>query len=182
MDDYSKLRKYENTLSISGAAVIAFGLWSIIKAGLYLAAASPKELFGFFKPEDLEKMNTLNVSASGVTGIILFGIFSALFIDLLLRLYVGRAAVVDGRHLKKKSIIYVIVSVFLAFGLVSTIVTRIVPSGEAESTAWEKAVYAMDASFIVDLTSLFALIEMIIAAIMVRKLRKKLGITETEES
>ena len=92
MDDYSKLRKYENTLSISGAAVIAFGLWSIIKAGLYLAAASPKELFGFFKPEDLEKMNTLNVSASGVTGIILFGIFSALFIDLLLRLYVGRAA------------------------------------------------------------------------------------------
>ena len=65
-------------------------------------------------------------------------------------------------------------------GLIATTVSRIVTLGAGEENVWRDVTAAGNVSIIVDITSLLALIEMIIAAFMVRKLRKELGINGTE--
>ena len=102
-------------------------------------------------------------------------ILLVLLADISIRFYVGRSAIVDGRRQKRKSIVYVIMAIFLAAGLVSSTVNRFVPSEWKETSAWDDMMNSMDASIFIDLTSLLAFIEMIVAAIMVRRLRKSLG-------
>ena len=50
-----KLRKYENILAISGVAVIAFGVWTIIKSAFYLLL-KPFDIGVFVSPEQLAEM------------------------------------------------------------------------------------------------------------------------------
>ena len=173
-----KLRKYEHALVISGVGVIAFGLWSIIKAATYFillpldqlkAAAMGQEL------GDVQLQATDRETAILLAAAIIF----VLVLDFAVRLYIGRSAFVDGRRLKKKRFAYVIMAMFVAAGLVSNLVTRCVQMGSDKETAWDNVVASANVSVVVDITSLLALIEMIAAAIMVRRLRKRLGISGT---
>ena len=223
-DDSVKLRKYENILTISGIGVIAFGLWSVIKAALYFIV-QPLDIVSIMPTEEVQALGDLKVLMNGVVlGMILF----VLMLDLLLRIYIGRSAIAVGRGRKKKKTIYIILAVFVGMSLAGSIsasintnyqeakalYTRVMEeihadgesaapqqaSGEAsdqdtdaavepdaaadpgsaadqEKSAeekLEKEVNRAAVSIFVDMTSLLAIIEMIIASIQVRRLRKKL--------
>lgn len=175
MED-AKLRKYENTLVISGAAVVTFGLWSIVKAVLYFIMVSPEGLVKNIKSDELAQLQFGDLSENTVGYLLIAVILFLLVLDLLLRLYIGRSAVADGRHLRKKRITYVVMAFLVAAGLVSSLVTRFFRT--EQDTIWVDSFETASVSTIVDLTSLLALIEMIIAAIMVRRLRKELALRE----
>lgn len=235
-DDSVKLRKYENILTISGIGVIAFGLWSVIKAALYFIV-QPLDIVSIMPTEEVQALGDLKVLMNGVVlGMILF----VLMLDLLLRIYIGRSAIAVGRGRKKKKTIYIILAVFVGMSLAGSIsasintnyqeakalYTRVMEeihadgesaapqqeSGEvsdqdADAAAepgaaadpdvavepdaaadpgsaadqeklaeekLEKEVNRAAVSIFVDMTSLLAIIEMIIASIQVRRLRKKL--------
>lgn len=180
MDDQSKLRKYENLLAISGAGVIAFGLWSVVKAVIYLLVLSPQQLVSNMAKEGLTDVDMMGLSQTTASIIAICGVIIALLIDLSLRFYVGRSAIIDGRRQKKKSVVYVIMAILLSMGLISSTITRFTSPQTGAAQTWDTVVSAADASIFIDLTSLLAFIEMIVAAIMVRRLRKELGKDDRE--
>ena len=175
-----KLRKYENILAISGVAVIAFGVWTIIKSAFYLLL-QPFDIEIFIPPEQLAEMEAemgpnVDILTSGV---IVGAIFFILFLDLLLRFYIGRSAYADGRARKRKRVIYVIVAIIMAVafanGIWATVSNLFIgePTEQSEGVEYMRGVFT---SVLLDMTSLLALIELIVSAIQVRRLRKELGI------
>ena len=175
-----KLRKYENILAISGVAVIAFGVWTIIKSAFYLLL-QPFDIEIFIPPEQLAEMEAemgpnVDILTSGV---IVGAIFFILFLDLLLRFYIGKSAYADGRARKRKRVIYVIVAIIMAVafanGIWATVSHLFIgePTEQSEGVEYMRGVFT---SVLLDMTSLLALIELIVSAIQVRRLRKELGI------
>ena len=175
----TKLRKYEHLLAISGAGVIAFGIWSVVKAAIYFLLVPLERIDTLFSEQDLADLQSAGASnkAAGIITIVV--ILAMLLVDLLLRYYVGRSAVLEGRRIRKKRITYVVVAAFIGFFLLLSIVMRFYSYlGEQEVT--KTALDTASVSIVVDITSLLATIEMIVAAIMVRRLRKELGVSGTE--
>ena len=175
-----KLRKYENILAISGVAVIAFGVWTIIKSAFYLLL-QPFDIEIFIPPEQLAEMEAemgpnVDILTSGV---IVGAIFFILFLDLLLRFYIGKSAYADGRARKRKRVIYVIVAIIMAVafanGIWATVSNLLIgePTEQSEGVEYMRGVLT---SVLLDMTSLLALIELIVSAIQGRRLRKELGI------
>lgn len=172
-----KLRKYEHALVISGVGVIAFGIWSVIKAAIYFILIPMDQLIKDDLREGVAELEVQGVTDREVGYLLAAAILFTLLVDFTLRLYIGRSAFIDGRRLKKKRFAYVIMAMFLAAGLVSNLVTRCVDLGSSEASTWDSAMASANVSVIVDITSLLALIEMIVAATMVRRLRRRLGIS-----
>ena len=175
-----KLRKYEHALVISGVGVIAFGLWSVIKAAIYFILIPLEPTSSVLMNNDLADLHKQGLTDREIGYLIAAAILLSLLLDFALRLYVGRSAFADGRRLTKKRFFYVIWAMFIAAGLVSNLVTRSVQLYSGDEEFWGSAISAANVSVIVDITSLLALIEMIVAAIMVRRLRRKLETDRTE--
>ena len=170
-----QLRKYEHILAISGVGVIAFGLWSIVKAAIYFILIPQEQLKGMSSIKELAELYNQGMTDREIVVLIAVVILLCLILDFSLRLYVGRSAFADGRRLKKKRFAYVVWAMFLAAGLVAGIVARCVQLYTGNESFWQRTVEPSDVSMLVDLTSLLALIEMIVAGIMVRRLRRELG-------
>jgi hypothetical protein len=178
--DVEKLRKYEHTLAISGAAVVAFGIWSVVKAVVYFiviplakVGADLRETGGV----DFESIQSFGITDRGLGYITAISIVLVLMIDLLMRFYVGRAAILEGRGNKKGSFYLIISAVVVALLCMSIVRRAIVWFIPDETGIMKDLMDAAGVSQILDLTSLFALIQVIVSAIMVRRLREQLEVS-----
>ena len=114
----AKLYKHQTTLICSGLAVIAFGLWSIVRVSLlfYLQRSRILQLIMEGELELLTGQSTDTITA------ILFGVaIGFLILDLLFRLYIGLSAIREGNG-KRRRLAYVVLAivylVFLLGGLI----------------------------------------------------------------
>ena len=155
----AELRRQQNTLVVISTGVIAFAMWSVLKTFLYC----------FFHQSEL-----LNITPEMEEGAILISqiilyilVFLALALDLIPRIYVARSAIAVGRG-RKKGKAYIVVSALMAAESVASIL--------AEFFFMDSATFSNSldtfASVLVDLTSLLMWIELIIAAMKVRKMTK----------
>jgi hypothetical protein len=148
-----QLRRWQNMLTISGMGVIVFGAWSVLKTILLLVFR--QELVSNI-PDDIVERVILYV----LVGVLLL-------IDFSVRLFVGLSARAEGFG-KKKGWAYLVIAVLIALSSVSSLVTVFFGTGNTP-------ILELIVSTIVEITSLAAVIEMLAAAVMVRKLRKELG-------
>ena len=187
-----KLRKYESILVISGFGVIAFGLWSIIRAAIYYFL-NPLDVANYIKESDLDEIMAMGSEegmkfvTENLDKIVTAAIFTYMGVALILRVYVGLSARRDGRRLRKSGL-YIVVTWIMALFLLSSIVATIDDFvepiirafAENSASALEEtgpdADQAASVSILVDITSFLVLIELGVCSIMVRRLRKKLGI------
>ena len=148
-----KLRRYENLLTVSGVGVIALGLWSVIKTILLL----------FFRDDLLADMP--DDPLAWVILYIMIGFI--LLIIFLIHLFVGLSARSEGFG-KKKGYLYIVVAIFMVLFSLASIVMIFVNTNES-------SLLEMIVSLIVEATALIVMIELLVAAFTVKKLRKKLG-------
>lgn len=148
-----KLRKYQNTLVVVGMGVIAFGIWSVIKTVMLTA----------FNKDEMAELSAQGTAVEVVFWVML-GIMLA--IDLWLRLYVGLAAIQEGRGKKRKAYItwIFLMAFFSALGVVVGLAA--IPSTTALGTTV--------VTVIVEITSCVLLVEMALAAIKVKRLSRRL--------
>lgn len=111
----AKERKYRSILKNSGYAVIAFGLWGMIRI----------LLMKFLDPESYDSLFGITEAAPELqhayTVVSLVMMLFVLGLDLLFRVYVGSSAIKEGNGGKKR-IVYVIAAVlYLALSLRSDI-------------------------------------------------------------
>lgn len=99
----AKLRRHRDILSISGLAIIAFGVWDIIKSTLSIAFGSSSDATE--QEVDLEMQQNLERLADGheeVYLIVVVVLFLMVVVGLVLRVYVGLSAHAEA-HGKNKS-------------------------------------------------------------------------------
>lgn len=167
-----KYRRIRNVLSTAGFGVIAFGIWSIIR--VVLRVAFSRQAQPDIDPNELDSMISQpgdDVKTFLLVLLILVIVFSA--IEIALRLFVGLSARSEGRG-KKKSIAYVIVAgILIPYYVISVIYNFM-------SFDYVNGIVDNIISMIMDITSTIALIEVFVAAIRIRVMRKKYG-TEIQE-
>ena len=153
----AKIRKNQSKLICSGAAVIAFGLWSIVRVFL-MRFMDPISLEQFWDAPD-------NIPQEDFYFLIFVVLLVFLVIDLLLRLYIGLSAIREGKG-KRKRIVYVVVA-FL-YGLLSAVSDPqyFIETAESEITLTGVAMT------VVDLTSCIAMFEIVVSSVRLRRLQK----------
>ena len=149
-----QLRKNQNTLIVVGLGVIAFGVWSVIKSVLLTT------LTGDTLANITEQGTAVTVAFWIMLGIVLA-------IDLRLRLYVGLAAINEGRGRKKRKA-YIVWAFLMAFMGALAVVIGLATIGSSE------AIGTTVVTVIVETTSCVLLVEMALAALKVKKLCRQL--------
>lgn len=165
------IRKYENSMATSGLAVIAFGIWSIIKAGLLLLVAPEKFKAQLGLEEFAEDLAKVDENTATVVYIaVAVGVVLVLALDLGMRVKVGLAARREGMGGKKMGkgnmILAILLVVLLTLSVTSNII-EIVHKGIDDSTD-TRAI-----AVLIDMTALTACIQLIYSAFKLRKLRKE---------
>lgn len=120
-----KLRKYEHSMAISGAGVIIFGVWSVVKAVLFFIVSPAEQFQSIYSNEEAQELYDIGLSNSGASIFIFVAILIILIVDLLFRFYVGRSAILVGRRMRKKGIMYIVIAIFLGLVLVVGFFARI---------------------------------------------------------
>lgn len=165
------LRKYQNTLVISGTALIIFGVWSIMKAAflLMIPNTSMTTLFPDLKGAARTAAQHTAIAA----------IFIALAVNLILRIYLGRTAIRKGRGdlpgVERRSTI-VLSWVFVAGSVVTFIVIYELFFNS------DMMLENLVTDFLVEVTSLTATIDLMRAAYHVRALEKAIAEQKTEDN
>lgn len=155
----AQLRRHQNTLRIMGPGVIIIELWVILKAIAIMIMV----------PDSGTAM--INTTAEDDSFYIIFSIilFLYLAIDIGLRLFIGLSARAEGMG-KKKSVAYVVFAILLALVMAVAMVFELI-----HLTWVTDSVITFFVSAILNLTSIWFLIQVVVASIRVRKLKKMMN-------
>ena len=157
-----KLRRYRSSLVTNGIGIITFCLWSLIKFIMSMVV-QPVE---FDDAANLEMADpTLKIITLIIVGAIIVIIIAIIF---AVHLYIGLSAYREGINGKKGSF-YLVAAGIMALIMCMTMTIYFVPRNDAGSFTVSSI-----AAIFIDLTTVVILVDMIYAAIMSRRLAKKL--------
>ena len=182
--DEIKLRKFRDTLVTGGFAIIAFGIWTVIKI-IMEAFTILQPMIGSLSFEGLSQLETEQLQAMIEDGslfhLLLFTILGFLIVDLIVRIYVGYSARAIGLQKKTRSgkkrsgIVWLIFGIILvSIGIYSLVITL----SDTSEILQEHSIIYYVISLFVDVTSLFVTAEVIITGFRFRVLSKKQENTE----
>ena len=170
------------TLVIVGTGIIMFGAWAAVKVFSMIllrtdkTVAEMKELL-FYEVEDITDREV-------IVGIVFLAALYVL-IELGIRVFVGMSAIAEGRGIRSGRL-YIVFMFMLIFAAllavlfdVAIIINNLVGGGTAEGELTRRSA---GTSFVIDLTSLVMMIEMMAAAFRIKKHNKILRKTETEHA
>lgn len=156
--------KHRTNLIYSGLAVMAFGLWGIVRV-LALFYLEKSRLIEVAEISILE--NNVDISVETILTISMLLVFSAFLIDLAFRLFVGLSAIQEGRG-RNKRITYLVFSIlYLVFTVCVDILIGISLERDFFSVSHIIVV-------IIDITSCIAYIVIIRSSLTIRHLERSI--------
>ena len=160
-------RRNSNTLSILGAGVIIFGFWSVIKIVTYSVLGVP-----LYTEADVE-------AAGGVSiDIIVTVLYCLLAGDIIVRLIVGLCARAEGKHHEKRQkgfyLGFTVWEILFEIFSVYSVIVQFLNLNDKDCIE----VYV---SIFMELSSLLILIEVYIAALSVRRYKKRMALQQKEK-
>lgn len=152
-------RRNSNTLSILGTGVIIFGLWSIIKVLAYVALGVP-----LYSAADIESFDEVSLDlVMTVLEVMLAG-------DVIVRLIIGLYAGKEGRKQRKRVPgFYLVFTVWEILFVLFSVIAVIQQFLDARNEEFIEDYV----SLFMELSSLVILIEVFIAALSVRRYKKR---------
>lgn len=157
-----KLRKHENILVNSGGGVILFAVWGVAKVNLYIGLSS--SFLGELKKTAVEN----GMDANFIVAIM--GVIAALILlwQLCTRLYIGINAIAEGKG-KNKGWAYLVMT---GFFLVTDIQSQWQIWVVNFMHNWAGFNISMPIAFLLEMVSVYGLVELLVSGIWVKKLRK----------
>ena len=166
----TELIKHRHTLAVVGMGAIAFGIWSLIKSILYFVLVEP---LSDIINENLDSIIDSNFEALAALAlsILIVGLF--VLIDMLFRWKVGSRAMAISRGDKDPGVgFFILSSILLLMDMAELIMGALSIAGIIPS---DEDITNQISTLLVDFTSVVMLIEMIVAAVMIRKLTKAIS-------
>lgn len=158
-----QLRKQQNRLADAGWGTILFGIWSVIKVNMYLGLASS------FVSELYQGAEAFGELKDFVLGFFWFVFAMILVFYLAVRSYIGLAAMAEGKG-KKKGCGYLIVTVGLVVMTLMDIWNIYI---EDYLVNMQDITMNLITGFCLELASLYVLLEVLVAGLRVKQLKKK---------
>ena len=164
-------RRTQNTLIIVGNGIIVFGLWTLIKTvGIFLMYRT--ELIRDIRT--LGELNSTDYSDFTIFSVMFFTTLILLSFIIFIRSYVGLSAISEGRG-RRRSILYILITLVMIWLNCMSFIQLTINLILGEEG--ERAVYSLSedpsvSSVIIELTSIIMMIQMVRAAIRIRRLRK----------
>lgn len=161
----SALRRSQDTLSLSGLAVIGFTVWDVVKSFMVTAPDANPTQDSAMIDALFDKLAETNEKVLILLSLFLMG---ALAIDVALHLYVGISAYKEA-HGKRKGWAYVVLAVLMAVGSAALMVLGLFRAPDAMMRIW------LLASNVVELTAMLAYVDLIRSAVKVKRLTEAKG-------
>ncbi len=157
-DDSIKKRLYGNRLVSSGRALIILGVWSAIKSVIVLYMTMPYiiEYVNERKSYNELDFKEMSIFVWAVSIIIMVAVF-------LIHFFVGRSAMKNG-YGKKNTVLFLVFDSILVITIVFSIIVGI----------GEKLDVMDFASILIDLTVVFACVDILYSAIRLKSIDKKI--------
>jgi hypothetical protein len=174
-----KIRKFKDTLVTGGFAIIAFGVWTVIK-GIMESFTILKPMIGSISLGDFTEAQAEQIKAmiedNSLFYTLFFMVLAFLCVDLVIRLYVGFSARAIGLEKKKKNgkersgIVWLIFGIILGGISVYSLVFTIVDTRDILQV---HSIMYYVVSLFVDVTSIYVTTEVIVSGFRLRYLEKK---------
>ena len=174
-----KIRKLRDTLVTGGLAIIAFGIWTVVKS-IIETFTILEPMIGSLTAKDLNQVQAEQLKSmirdNSLFTILFFMILVFLVVDLALRLYVGLSARAIGLKKKKKNgkersgIAWLIWGIILAAVGIYSLIISLINTGE---TLRIYSIVYYVVSLFVDVTSVIVTIEVIVSGFKLRGLVKQ---------
>ena len=166
----TELIKHRHTLAVVGMGAIAFGIWSLIKSILYFMLVEP--IFDTIS-SNYDDLSNSKYEAWVLVAITFAIVVMFVLIDMLLRWKVGRKAMAVSRGDKEPGVgFFILSSILLLMDMAELIMGALSIAGIIPS---DEDITDQISTLLVDFTSVVMLIEMLFAAIMIRKLVRKIS-------
>ena len=162
-----KLRKLENNLVVAGTGLMAFTVWSIIRALLFLLT---------YRKEFTEYITALS-EEDGVEVPPVLVIIVVIFLLMLVALpyfIIGKSARTEGMGKKRKKF-FIVLAMIMLIPQTIVVIASISSVFQSEDGLLESLVTAM-----IDVTTFCVLFETAITAIRIKKYRKQLDLEEAK--
>jgi len=166
----TELIKHRHTLAVVGMGAIAFGIWSLLKSILYFVLVEP--IFDTIS-SNYDDLSNSKYEAWVLVAITFAIVVMFVLIDMLLRWKVGRKAMAVSRGDKEPGVgFFILSSILLLMDMAELIMGALSIAGIIPS---DEDITDQISTLLVDFTSVVMLIEMLFAAIMIRKLVRKIS-------
>lgn len=148
-------RKNQTNLLYSGIAIIAFGVWSALKLVFYMGTNRAAVLMNLgFMAGDIESPEiVMNIAAGIIIGL-----------SVLFHLFLGWSAIRDAVG-KMRFRLYIPITAIYAFGIISFYVNELI------THRVDVAYGTLFISFIIDMTSVAALVLILVSSKKLKKIR-----------
>ena len=155
------LRRYRDTLRISGLAVIAFGVWTIIKGVVSLILLH------------IDLAGMLGEDAEGLLAVVMLPLYlflvGLLVAELLMRIYIGRSACAAAAGTKKGNGYLVVCMIVIILNVISVgsdirTLVELIASGINEDLI-DRII-----SLVFSFTSFYILLELFVTAIRIKRM------------
>lgn len=154
MTEQAQIRRLQDTLGIAGSAVIAFGVWSLAKIGMFLSFAD-QDMLSLLLGLDKELLTIATYVSLVVIALI----------DVGVRIYVGMSARAEARG-KKKSSFYLVVAAIIALMNASSLVAI------AFGSSFTLSPLSMIVPIVIETTAIAALVLVIRSSLLLRRASK----------
>ena len=138
-------------LYIAGTAVIAFGVWSLAKIGLFLSLVDKNAL-----------QTLLGLEKESLTVTVYVALIAIAVIDFGLRAYIGMSARAEGNG-KRKGSLYLVVAAIVAIANVSSLF------GMELGTSFAMSPWEILISIVIEATSIAALLMVVYSSMRLRR-------------
>ena len=152
MAEQAQIRRLRDMLYIAGTAVIAFGVWSLAKIGLFLSLADKNAL-----------QTLLGLEKESLTVTVYVVLLAIALIDFGLRAYMGMSARAEGNG-KKRSSFYLVVAAIVALANVSSLF------GMEMGTSFAMSPWELLISIVIEATSIAALLMVVYCSMRLRRM------------
>lgn len=174
-EDLKTLRRKEDNLGISGLAVLLFSMWDIVRFVMTIIM-NPHAFTDFLKNMGIAK------DEMAIGGAVVIAIFAIILGGaFLIRLFIYLNARAESRG-KKKGWLYVIVAALVLAFIVADQTSTVIDIFKGTATDAEQLgeFDTATASGLLNITSAFALIDIIISSATIKSIRKKYNIKDGE--
>ena len=152
MTEQAQVRRFRDTLTIAGSAVIAFGIWSLAKIGLFLKFADENALSWL-----------LGLDKASLTIALYASLIVITLVDVGMRTYVGKSARAEGRGMKK-SPFYLGLATIIAIANTSSVVAIALSAALAHSFS------SMIVPIVIEATAIAALVLVVRSSMRLRRM------------
>jgi magnesium-transporting ATPase (P-type) len=171
-----KLRKHQDTLITVGKGIITFTIWSLVKT-VSTMVINREELTDAFRTimsrSDAQAADAM--SDLLIYTVVMFIMLFFILIDVILRVYVGKAAIREGCG-GKKGVFYLVLTFLMILASISMLISYVRGRSQTETDIQIARAMGEELSVsvvVIELTSLAMMIEMFYSACYVRKHRAR---------